>query len=210
MEREGDALFAPWREALDVAEEVLAPLAHLRRLPLCHEGIFAYDRSKILLFCGNADITGSTLAARLREDYHIETEMSAPTALLCMTGAGTRASQVRALGAALCEIDAGLQSRVYTPEPLPPLPRAAQVPTRSLHRLPSEWIPLRDAAGRIAAEPLFAYPPGIAQVVAGEYYDSASVAYLFHLLEQGAPLCLRFCENEPFVHVLSIKFSQNT
>ncbi len=203
MEGSSDTLFAPWREALAVADEVLAPLTHLRRLPLSHEGIFAYDTSKILLFCGDTDTSGITLAARLRQDYHIETEMSSPTTLLCMTGAGTRAHQVRALGAALCEIDERLQDRPYAPHPLPALPRRAQVQARALHRLPSEWIPLRQAAGRVAADALFAYPPGIPFVVAGEYYDDATVAYLCALAAQGAPLCCRFRENEPFVYVLA-------
>jgi lysine decarboxylase len=45
-------------------------------------------------------------------------------------------------------------------------------------RAPAEAVPLAEAAGRIAAEPLCPYPPGIPLLIPGERIDPARAAWL--------------------------------
>ncbi len=62
----------------------------------------------------------------------------------------------------------------------PPLPLVAE-PERDLAaawRAPAELVPLAAAAGRIAAEPLCPYPPGIPLLVPGERIDGARAHWL--------------------------------
>ena len=62
----------------------------------------------------------------------------------------------------------------------PPLPLVAS-PAMSLGqawRSPATWVPLADAVGRIAAEPLCPYQPGIPLLVPGERIDGDRAAWL--------------------------------
>ncbi len=62
----------------------------------------------------------------------------------------------------------------------PPLPLVAEpeLPLGVAWRAPTEAVPLTAAAGRIAAEPLCPYPPGIPLLVPGERIDPARAAWL--------------------------------
>ncbi len=62
----------------------------------------------------------------------------------------------------------------------PPLPLLAQpeLAVGEAWRGPAEAVSLAEAAGRIAAEPLCPYPPGIPLVIPGERLDAIRVAWL--------------------------------
>jgi lysine decarboxylase len=62
----------------------------------------------------------------------------------------------------------------------PPLPLVAEpeLPLGEAWRAPAEVVPLAGAAGRIAAEPLCPYPPGIPLLVPGERIDPARAGWL--------------------------------
>jgi lysine decarboxylase len=69
--------------------------------------------------------------------------------------------------------------------PLPPfsrlpLPLVAEpeLPVGMAWRSPAEAVPLAAAAGRIAAEPLCPYPPGIPLLIPGERIDAPRAAWL--------------------------------
>ena len=74
------------------------------------------------------------------------------------------------------------QQKVPSLPPLdpPPFPRLAglQVPLAEAWRLPSVTLPLAEAAGRIAAETICPYPPGIALLLPGEQLDPARIQWL--------------------------------
>ena len=68
--------------------------------------------------------------------------------------------------------------RLGDPPSLPPLPR----PARSLSQrealfAPAEFLPLEACEGRIAAEALAPYPPGIPVVAPGERISEKELAY---------------------------------
>jgi lysine decarboxylase len=62
----------------------------------------------------------------------------------------------------------------------PPLPLVAEpeLPVGLAWRSPSEAVPLAAAAGRLAAEPLCPYPPGIPLLIPGERIDAPRAAWL--------------------------------
>ena len=62
----------------------------------------------------------------------------------------------------------------------PPLPSLAEpeLPLGQAWRAPAESVPLAQAAGRIAAEPLCPYPPGIPLLIPGERIDAGRAAWL--------------------------------
>ena len=65
----------------------------------------------------------------------------------------------------------------FTRPPLPQVSRLA-MPLPSAWRAPSVAVPLADAIGQIAAEPLCPYPPGIPLLVPGERIDRRRACWL--------------------------------
>ncbi len=176
------SLFADWAAAIDRFDAAVAGLPHLR-IPF-HDGrptpsVFACDRSKIRIGTAGTSLTGPSLAAALRE-RGIEPEMVTPDGVLAMTGMGDTAQTLSCLAAALIVIDAGCTD-ADTCDPLPPwptdLPQLSMAPETVLEA-PFESIPLTAAAGRTAAEYVWAYPPGIPLLIPGEVITEEFLAYV--------------------------------
>jgi lysine decarboxylase len=53
---------------------------------------------------------------------------------------------------------------------------------------PQEVVPVSEAAGRIAAESLAAYPPGVPNVLPGECLTAETLDYIQQTLELGGSL----------------------
>ena len=53
---------------------------------------------------------------------------------------------------------------------------------------PQEVVPVGEAVGRIAAESLAAYPPGIPNVLPGERLTAETLDYIQHALDHGGSL----------------------
>ena len=71
----------------------------------------------------------------------------------------------------------GAGARVFS-RPLLPLVASPELPLGEAWRAKSEAVPLDQAAGRLAAEPLCPYPPGIPLLIPGERIDGARAAWL--------------------------------
>ena len=71
----------------------------------------------------------------------------------------------------------GAGARSFSRPPLP-LVASPELPLGEAWRADSEAVPLDQAAGRLAAEPLCPYPPGIPLLIPGERIDGARAAWL--------------------------------
>lgn len=81
---------------------------------------------------------------------------------------------------ALAALAAALGAEPLPPFSRPPLPLVTEpaMPLGQAWRAPSQAVALAAAAGRIAAEPICPYPPGIPLLVPGERIDGARAAWL--------------------------------
>jgi lysine decarboxylase len=79
--------------------------------------------------------------------------------------------------AALARCRGGEPLPPFSPPPLPQLGEP-ELPVGQAWRAPAERVPLAAAAGRLAAEPLCPYPPGIPLVIPGERIDPARAQWL--------------------------------
>ena len=79
---------------------------------------------------------------------------------------------------ALAALAEALGAEPLPPFSRPPLPLVAEpaMPLGQAWRAPSQAVALAAAAGRIAAEPICPYPPGIPLLVPGERIDGARAA----------------------------------
>ncbi len=163
----GQALLPAWRQTLDQCRDRCGALRHLRLYQGKAPMVWGFDPSKLLIDCSGSSITGTELMRRLREAYGIELETAGPRQALAMTGLPDGPAQLDRLAEALIGIDAGLSAG----EGQPPLSlQEAEVlmpPGRALS-LPHELVPIKSAAGRICAELVSLYPPGVPLLVPGE------------------------------------------
>lgn len=150
---------------------------------------FRFDSSKIVISARGTNIGGPELQRMLRERFHIELEMAAGHYAIAMTGIGDTEASVMRLADALLTIDAELTD-VDAPAPVDPLsphPQMVLTPAEA-DLLPAEDVPVDAAAGRICAETVFAYPPGIPLMVPGERVDGALLARLLAERARGVAL----------------------
>jgi lysine decarboxylase len=107
-------------------------------------------------------------------------ELPEPGAITFCLGLGAPAGLVARLPPQLVALRQALGGPAWGPFEPPPLPLLGR-PERGVGeawRSRSEPVPLAEAAGRIAAEPLCPYPPGIPLLIPGERIDGPRAAWL--------------------------------
>ncbi len=193
LSEQSDALFGAYAERLRRFSKKMLPLQKLRVLGYGrdeisrHGGFFAFDPSKLVLSARGTNLTGTALKDILREEYQIELEMAMGDYALAMTSVFDTPSMMERLADALLQIDKTLFRRPYqiqTKTVLPPV----LVPLWQARWLPTEEIAITQAENRVAAENIWAYPPGIPLITAGEQVSSGVLEVLSTLLEQDVEL----------------------
>ncbi len=174
MQKERGVLYGVFRQRLERLRTALEQMKVLHLVDGKESELSAYefDRSKVLISTEKSSINGPELARILREQYHLEVEMAAQQYVTAiMTVADTEEGFER-LAAALLEIDAKLDPADEKTEQL-----AAELPSHRSEAVltiteaddaPQEQIPVSESAGRISAEFVYLYPPGIPILVPGE------------------------------------------
>jgi arginine decarboxylase len=167
---------------LDVLDERLAGAA----------GVFAYDPLRLTIDVRGTLTSGYELARLLREqDVHVE--LAGENVMVAVFGMGEDVSVgggrlVAALHRAVEELRA--EERDPEPEvfaPPPPWGELAMTPREAfLGR--QDVVPVREAVGRVAAESLAAYPPGIPNVLPGERLTAATLDYIQQAIDHGGSL----------------------
>lgn len=160
LKARGAELCGRWADALAAFREETKALQHLA-LPAVD------DPSKLVISTGHASITGPELMARLREEYHIELEMAAAEYAVAMTGMGDTPETLGRFAKALRAVDKTLSAKQPAPLLPPEETEQAMSMTAALHA-PAEVCPIAAAAGQVAADFLWAYPPGVPLVTPGE------------------------------------------
>ncbi len=176
----GESLFAAWRQRLDRFSAAVRPLQGLRVFchgtdrPENHPTVFAQDPGKLLVSGRGAGYTGAGLAKLLRERFGFETEMSCGENLLAMTSICDEETALDRFAAALLALDRRAGS--IPSAPALPEPGEAKMTIAQALAAPGEAVAWEDAAGRVAAEYLWAYPPGVPLIVPGEVLEPAMLA----------------------------------
>lgn len=176
----GEALFEVWRRRLTRFSAAVRPLQGLR--VFCHGAdrvenhptVFAHDPGKLLINGRGAGYTGAGLAELLRERFGFETEMSCGENLLAMTSICDEETALDRFAVALLALDRRAQAQPAAPAL--PEPGEARMTIAQALAAPSEEVSWDEAVGRVAAEYLWAYPPGVPLIVPGEVLDPAMLA----------------------------------
>ena len=176
LEERGAALFVAWAARLRDFDERARGLRYLRLLghgaeaERRYDGVWGLDPSKILISTRGSALTGVALKEILRREHKIELEMALDHYAVAMTGLGTGDDMPQRLADALLAVDAQYgpapdgERPIHTVGQLPP--RRCSIEAAAMGR--SGLGPLSEAVGAVAAEYLWAYPPGIPLVTPGE------------------------------------------
>lgn len=209
MAQDGPALFTAWRARLDRFSAAVAPLRHLRVLchgtdtPAAHPGFFAHDSGKILVNGAAAGLTGADMARMLREDCGFEIEMACGHNLLAMTSVCDAGDALDRLADALLAMDAQADAAPVPPAPGLCPPGEGVLTIAEAVRRPREERPVPETEGRVCAEYVWAYPPGMPLITPGEQVTPSFLAACTALEKAGTALhhtvartpgCLAVCD----------------
>jgi arginine decarboxylase len=133
--------------------------------------------------------SGYELAPLLREIGDINLELYAQNVLVAAFGMGEHeapeaARLVDSLREAVRRVGLDPAGARASFAPPPPWGELAMTP-RAAYLGAQEVVPAAQAAGRIAAESLATYPPGIPNVLPGERLTAQTIAYVQRTLELG-------------------------
>lgn len=159
------------------------------------------EPSKLVIATDRTPVHGRELADRLREVYRIETEMSCGDYVIAMTSVADERKSFEKLALALREIDgelaakldrqacgsvrmtAGKKSFCYGCH----RPEAGMYSFEAAY-LTKRRVPLHEAVGELAAEPIYPYPPGIPLLVEGERISKEMAELLERAASQQIPV----------------------
>jgi arginine decarboxylase len=152
-------------------------------------GVFAYDPLRLAIDVRGARASGYELAPLLREIGDINLELYGQNVIVAVFGMAERELPeaqrlVRALQAAVARVGVdprGARADFAAP---PPWGELAMTP-REAYFGPQQVVEASAASGRIAAESLATYPPGIPNVLPGERLTADTLSYVQDTLDQG-------------------------
>ena len=185
MATRGEAL---WSRAVDNAEWLrgrLAALGGVRVLGdeiLARPGVADLDRTRVTVSACDLGITGYELETTLRDRYGIAVEAADPLNVLLNVTYGDSRDDVAEFAAAMTDLaarrrDAAALSCATPLATWPPSGRQVMTP-RDAFFARSEAVPVEHSAGRVSAEMVAPYPPGIPVVAPGEEVSDEIAAYL--------------------------------
>ncbi|WP_188428707.1 aminotransferase class I/II-fold pyridoxal phosphate-dependent enzyme [Kroppenstedtia guangzhouensis] len=187
-ERIGKAL-----QLADLARRRINEIPGLRcvgREILGGEATHAMDETKLIIHLHSLGITGYDAETWLREQWNIEVELSDLYNILCLITPGDSAESIDTLVQALeglsREFCTGGQRKVE-PVRIPELPVLAVSPRDAFYG-DTVPVPFLESAGRIIAEFIMIYPPGIPVLLPGERITEENLQYIIEHRNAGLPV----------------------
>lgn len=196
LQEEGKVLFTRYRELLDQFYRDISDLELLHVMSekdLGKEEAYDWDDSKIVIFTGKADMTGEKLGRILLDRYQLQMEMLSGTYVLGMTSIMDRQEGFTRLSKALHEIDrecmdnqrkrnAG-NSKIFIERMYQKNRREMQI--YQARELSYKEVKLEEAVGKMSADFIFLYPPGIPMIVPGEIISRQFIENVKECIEMG-------------------------
>jgi lysine decarboxylase len=154
-------------------------------------GVAGWDPLRIVIDVRGTGCTGYEVAAALRSSYDIYVELATHATLVLVLGIGQKVEPLKRLAHDFAETVRRI-SRPGTAAALTRAPAALELRTpispRDAFLGKGETVPVDDAVGRISAESIAGYPPGIPALLPGELISDEVIAYLKELTSAGARL----------------------
>ena len=204
VEEEGAALTRRMKEQYETFRREVAGCKHIRignaeEISGKEYAFCEWDFGKLVLSVKGTGISGQQLYDMLRETYHLQLEMAAGSYALAMMTIMDGEEGWQRLAAAIRQIDAMIEKETLEKR-LPPTqpgqtdsgkgqknpvrPKACLIPGDAFQAT-KETVLLPEAEGRIAADFVNLYPPGIPLLVPGEQIQKELVTQIEESIAMG-------------------------
>jgi len=154
------------------------------------EATYDYDPTKVTIHVRHLGITGYETENWLREKFNIEIELSDMYNILCLVTPGDTSESVEKLILALRSLSEhfheGAEARELVVK-IPDIPQLSLTPRDAFYG-ETEIVPFKESAGRIIAEFIYVYPPGIPILLPGEVISQKNIDYIVEHVEVGLPV----------------------
>ncbi|OXM17456.1 aminotransferase class I/II-fold pyridoxal phosphate-dependent enzyme [Paenibacillus herberti] len=154
------------------------------------EATFDYDPTKLTIHVRHLGITGYEAENWLRDNINLEVELSDMYNILCLITPGdTEDSISQLLGAlrAMVEHYPQVEEVQELVVKIPEIPQLSLTPREAFYG-ETEVLPFKESAGRIIAEFIYVYPPGIPILLPGEVISQSNIDYIVDHVEVGLPV----------------------
>nr|WP_269757935.1 arginine decarboxylase [Thalassobacillus sp. C254] len=155
------------------------------------KAVHSFDPTKLLISVYDLGITGYEAELWLRTHYNIEVELSDLYNILCIVSFGDSEKEtsllVKAIQRMSLEKEAVHKETEVTSLSLPDIPTLSMLP-RDAFYTDTELIPFYETAGRIIAEFIMVYPPGIPILLPGEIITEENLIYIEKNMKAGLPV----------------------
>ncbi|WP_077211378.1 aminotransferase class I/II-fold pyridoxal phosphate-dependent enzyme [Bacillus dakarensis] len=154
------------------------------------QATFDFDPTKLIISVKELGLTGFEVETWLRETYNIEVELSDLYNILCIVTPGDTEQDANALIKALRELAQRPRNNSYVVNAkvlLPDIPVLSLTP-RDAFYAETELVPFDESEGRIIAEFIMVYPPGIPIFIPGEIITRDNLLYIKENIKAGLPV----------------------
>ncbi len=197
MASDGNQMFRDFTKILEQTRKRLSKCKYIRLTePVKGEnGVFDYDRSKLIFSTRYSLMSGSDLYHILLDRYHIQMEMESEKYALAIAAVGDREEGFERLCQAIEELD---QEQAELIKAGIPTDDEKQLDTRSMHFVLSQMMSMAEAMesetekcsleesiGRISAEFAYLYPPGIPLITPGEQITGQFIRNMRIYMDKG-------------------------
>lgn len=184
------------QKTIDLAQSIRRRINEIDRLYCVGEEILEtkaahdYDPTKLIISVKELGMNGFDVENWLREHHNIEVEMSDLYNILCIVTPGDTEREADILVSALAELAnerKGNTEKLETQVLLPDIPVLSLTP-RDAFYADTELVPFDESEGRIIAEFIMVYPPGIPIFIPGEIITMENLRYIKTNMEAGLPV----------------------
>lgn len=170
------------RERLSIIDGV--SVLSLEHLPGKGYGL---DPTRLAISVRRLGLSGYQVQKLLAERYHVYVEMADSAHIVAIVSIGTDQTDCEELARAMEDIATREGKTEPIPFLAPPDSFTVQMKPREAWFAPVQRVPLSEARGRISAETVAVYPPGIPAVNPGEKITGDVISYLMTVRKMGLP-----------------------
>ena len=187
----GEKLLADTVDALAELREEIRQIPGLDVLDeriVGRPGVHAYDPLRLVVDVRGTGATGHRIAELMREQDDINLELASENVVLASFGLGERVADTggRLLSGLRHAVErVGEAAPDIGPFATPPPWGPTVLSPREAFLGPQEVVPFTEAEGRVAAESLAAYPPGVPNVLPGERLTAPTLTYIADSIAHG-------------------------
>ncbi|QHW30317.1 aminotransferase class I/II-fold pyridoxal phosphate-dependent enzyme [Paenibacillus rhizovicinus] len=153
------------------------------------EATYDYDPTKLTIHVRHLGLTGYETENWLRDHYNIEVELSDMYNILALVTPGDTEDSISKLLTALRDLaeQHHVNEATELVVKIPEIPHLSLTPRDAFYGA-TEVVPFKESAGRIIAEFIYVYPPGIPILLPGEVISQTNIDYIVDHVEVGLPV----------------------